>query len=136
MVKLKLLSRKYRWVPYLLIAVAIVSAIILNKFTTTDRQLLKEFTFSILNIALLLIFLTCQKLEDEMFVQIRLVYAMGGLVMGLAFTFFKAFTALCGWEWEVSDFSAGSLLMVILLSINLTFWMHCQKMQNDNINEE
>lgn len=136
MVKLKLLSRKYRWIPYALIAFAIASTVILNILTETDKQLLKEFTFSLFNIALLMIFLTKQKSEDEMFVQFRLVYAMGGLIVGLMFTFFNAFTALCGWEWDISEFSAGRVLTVVLLFTNLMFWWHCQKMQRENNNEE
>lgn len=132
MLKLKLLPRKLRWIPYLILVLGICSAG-LKMVENVDSKMLPHLVFSILNIGLLLLFLTKRKLEDEMFVQIRLSNALGGLIFGVTYSFVNmVFVWL---DWFDSYPTAEQNLFVVLLTTNLMFWIQCYVNENKG-NEE
>lgn len=132
MLKLKLLPRKLRWIPYLILVLGICSAG-LKMVENVDSKMLPHLVFSILNIGLLLLFFTKRKLEDEMFVQIRLSNALGGLIFGVTYSFVNmVFVWL---DWFDSYPTAEQNLFVVLLTTNLMFWIQCYVNENKG-NEE
>ena len=132
MLKLKLLPRKLRWIPYFILVLGICSAG-LKMVERVDSKILSHLVFSILNIGLLLMFLTKRKLEDEMFIQIRLNNALGGLIFGVTYSFVNmVFVCL---DWLDSYPTAEQNLFVVLLTTNLMFWFECYVNENKG-NEE
>ena len=132
MLKLKLLPRKLRWIPYFILVLGICSAG-LKMVERVDTKILSHLVFSILNIGLLLMFLTKRKLEDEMFIQIRLNNALGGLIFGVTYSFVNmVFVWL---DWLDSYPTAEQNLFVVLLTTNLMFWFECYVNENKG-NEE
>ncbi|SFI93502.1 hypothetical protein [Myroides guanonis] len=132
MLKLKLLPRKLRWIPYFILVLGICSAG-LKMVERVDSKILSHLVFSILNIGLLLMFLTKRKLEDEMFIQIRLNNALGGLIFGVTYSFVNmVFVWL---DWLDSYPTAEQNLFVVLLTTNLMFWFECYVNENKG-NEE
>ena len=132
MLKLKLLPRKLRWIPYFILVLGICSAG-LKIVERVDTKILSHLVFSILNIGLLLMFLTKRKLEDEMFIQIRLNNALGGLIFGVTYSFVNmVFVWL---DWLDSYPTAEQNLFVVLLTTNLMFWFECYVNENKG-NEE
>lgn len=132
MVKLKLLPRKLRWIPYLILVLGICSTG-LKMVESVDSKVVSHLVFSILNIGLLLLFLTKRKFEDEMFVQIRLSNALGGLIFGVANSFVNIMSVWSGWLDSYT--TAEQNLFVVMFSTNLMFWFHCYMIENKG-NEE
>ena len=130
MLKLKLLPRKLRWIPYFILEICSAG---LKMVERVDSKILSHLVFSILNIGLLLMFLTKRKLEDEMFIQIRLNNALGGLIFGVTYSFVNmVFVWL---DWLDSYPTAEQNLFVVLLTTNLMFWFECYVNENKG-NEE
>jgi len=124
-----LLPRYFRWVALALVVLAVVLSFATHGNLENNRNEVSTILMNLINAALFIYFFTRRKIDDEMFIDMRLKGMAGGILFMIIGIFVTAI-------WNIIDpgglnnkGDAGRILEGMIL-INLMFEVQSRKLKN------
>ncbi|MEK6450216.1 MULTISPECIES: hypothetical protein [unclassified Myroides] len=132
---LPLFPNYFKWVVIAIILLDIIIAFVFRDFLKQYGDYSKEIMLTIISLALLILFWTKRKEDDEMFVQLRLNTMTGAIVFLIIYVLINNIFSLVADEEEIGRISAGMGVFTMMVFITLMFELQLRKLKKSN-NEE
>lgn len=129
-----LFPRYFRWIALGLILLSIVLSFALQDLLGEYRVQAKSISFNLFNLSLFVYFFTRRKIDDEMFVEMRLKGMAGGILFMIIGIFVTAIWDIVDPEGIKDKGDAGRILEGMIF-INLIFELQYRKLKR-SLDEE
>ncbi|WP_353117209.1 hypothetical protein [Myroides odoratus] len=129
-----LFPRYFRWIALALILLPIALLFALKDFLSEYDLQAKSILFNLFNLSLFIYFFTRRKIDDEMFIDMRLKGIAGGVLFMIIGIFFTAIWNIVDPEGLYDKGDAGRILEGMIL-VNLMFEMQYRKLKQ-SLDEE
>lgn len=129
-----LFPRYFRWIALAFVVLALVLSIALLGYVQDFRKEVSSILINLLNVALFIYFFTRRKIDDEMFIDMRLKGIAGGVLFMIVGIFTTAIWNIVDPEGVSDQGDAGRILGGMIL-INLMFEMQSRKLKQ-SLDEE